>query len=132
MRVVLFEEVVSVVRRYILPNIRLHRRYRQTVHDVICQVTMVFYPSDHPPNHVLNETYGDGNCFFRAVSHALFGTEERHVEIHVRIVFETILNETLHLNGNYLNFGMKKQCFFLTQFEKTLYNNCYEVLLIFW
>ena len=102
-----FEEVVSVVRRYILPNIRLHRKYRQTVHDVICQVAMVFYPSDHPPNHVLNETYGDGNCFFRAVSHALFGTEERHVEICVGIVFEAVLNETLHLNGNYLNFGMK-------------------------
>ena len=102
-----FEDVVSVVRRYILSNIRLHRKYRQTVHDVICQVAMVFYPSDHPPNHVLNETYGDGNCFFRAVSHALFGTEERHVEICVRIVFEAILNETLHLNSNYLSFGMK-------------------------
>ena len=99
-----FEEVVCVVRRYILPNIRLNRKYRQTVHNVICQVAMVFYPNDHPPNHVLNQTYGDGNCFFRAVSHALFGTEESHVEICVRIVFEAILNETLHLNGNYLSF----------------------------
>ena len=82
-------DVHSVVKRYIrsLPNITLNRKYRQTVHDVICAVAILFYPNDHPPDLVPNKTYGDGNCFFRAVSHALFGTEERHVEIHVRIVF---------------------------------------------
>ena len=102
-----FEEVVCVVRKYILPEIRLNRKYRQTVHDVICDIAMVFYPSDHPPNLVLNKTFSDGNCFFRAVSHAVFGTEDRHVEIHVRIVFEAVLNESLHLSGNYLSMGMR-------------------------
>ena len=103
----IFEEVVCVVRRYTLPHIRLNRKYRQMLQDVICEVAMVFYPSDHPPNFVPIQTYGDGNCFFRAVSHALFGTEERHVKIHVRIVFEAILNEPLHLSSNYLSLGMR-------------------------
>ena len=103
----IFKEVVCVVRRYILPHIRLNRKYRQTLQDVICEVAMVFYPSDHPPNFVLIQTYGDGNCFFRAVSHALFGTEERHVEIRVRIVFEAVLNEPLHLSSDYLSLGMR-------------------------
>ena len=102
-----YVEVVRVVRRYILPNIRLNRKYRQTVHDVICEIAMVFFPSDHPPNLVPNYTYGDGNCFFRAVSHALFGTQERHVEIRVRVVFEAVLNESLHLSADYLSLGMK-------------------------
>ena len=76
-------EVLSVVRRYVrsLPNITLNRKYRQTVHDVICAIAILFYPSDHLPNLVPNKTQGDGNCFFRAVSHALFSTEDRHVEI---------------------------------------------------
>ena len=102
-------DVHSVVRRYIrsLPNITLNRKYRQTVHDVICAVAILFYPNDHLPNLVPNKTYGDGNCFFRAVSHALFGTEERHVEIRVRIVFEAVLNEALHLSSDYLSLGMK-------------------------
>ena len=103
----IFEEVVCVVRRYILPHIRLNRKYRQMLQDVICEVAMVFYPSDHPPNFVPIQTYGDGNCFFRAVSHALFGTEERDVEIHVRIVFEAVLNEPLHLSSHYLSLGMR-------------------------
>ena len=102
-------DVHSVVRRYIrsLPNITLNRKYRQTVHDVICAVAILFYPNDHLPNLVPNKTYGDGNCFFRAVSHAVFGTEERHVEICVRIVFEAVLNEALHLSSDYLSLGMK-------------------------
>ena len=102
-------DVHSVVRRYIrsLPNITLNRKYRQTVHDVICAVAILFYPNDHPLNLVPNKTYDDGNCFFRAVSHALFGTEERHVEICVRIVFEAVLNEALHLSSKYLSLGMK-------------------------
>ena len=102
-----FEEVVCVVRKYILPEIRLNMKYRQTLHDIICEIAMVFYPSDHPPNLVLNKTFGDGNCFFRAVYHALFGTEERHVEICVRIVFKAVLNESLHLSGNYPSLGMR-------------------------
>ena len=104
-----YEEVVSVVERYVLPQILLGRKYTQTLHDVVCQVAMIFFPSDHPPDVVPIKTFGDGNCFFRAVSHALFGTEERHVKIHVRIVFEAVLNEKLHLSNDYLSLGIQNR-----------------------
>ena len=37
-------------------------------------VAMHFFPNDHPPNVVPTHTLGDGNCFPRALSNALFGT----------------------------------------------------------
>ena len=103
----MYAEVVGLVRRYILPQIDLSQKYCQTVCDVICRIAMLFYPKDHPPNVVPNKTHGDGNCFFWAVSHALFGTEERHIEVRVWIVFEAVLNEDLHLSCNYLSLGVQ-------------------------
>ena len=102
----MYAEVVGVVRRYILPQIDLSQKYCQTVRDVICRIAMLFYPKDHPPNVVPNKTHGDGNCFFWVVLHALFRTEERHIEVRVWIVFEAVLNEDLHLSCNYLSLGV--------------------------
>ena len=78
-----YTEVVSVVRRYILPQIELSRKYCQTVRDVICRIAMLFYPKDHPPNVVPNKTHGDGNCFFQVILHGLLGMEERHIKVRV-------------------------------------------------
>ena len=70
---------------------------------------MHFYPKDHPRNFVHIFTIGDGNCFPRAVSHALFSTQERHVEVRVRIVYEAVKNEDLYLSDNYLSLGVENR-----------------------
>ena len=37
-----------------------------------------FYPEDGPKNMFPVQTYGDGNCFPRAISKLVFGEESRH------------------------------------------------------
>ena len=71
---------------------------------------MHFFPNDHPPNVVPTHTLGDGNCFPWAVSNVLFRTQNRHVKIHVRLVFEAVLNEQLYLRNKYLSWELKEDC----------------------
>ena len=40
---------------------------------------------------------GDGNCLFRSFSLAIFGTEDRHIELRARAVMELVLNEDHYL-----------------------------------
>ena len=68
---------------------------------------MHFFPNDHPPNVVPTHTLGDGNCFPRALSNALFRTQNRHVEIRVRLVFKAVLNEQFYLSNEYLSLGVQ-------------------------
>ena len=100
-----YDEIVAVVRKYKLPPLKLRRKYRQTVYDQIDLIAQKFYPVDHPANYVPIVTKGLGNCFAHALSHALFGTQNRHVEIRVRLVFEAVMNEPLHLSNQYLSLG---------------------------
>ena len=37
-------------------------------------------------------TTGDGNCLFRAISLAMYGVEERHIELRLRSVLEVVNN----------------------------------------
>ena len=39
------------------------------------------------------ETYGDGNCLFRALSSTLYGTDEHYVEMRLRAAVEVMLNQ---------------------------------------
>ena len=54
-------------------------------------------------------TGADGNCYPHSVSHGAFGTEDRHEEIQVRIIFTTIRKEKLFLNNAYLSNGFRHQ-----------------------
>lgn len=45
--------------------------------------------TDMTPVHV----EGDGNCLFRAISRALYGSEEYHLEIRYRTLVEFVLNK---------------------------------------
>ena len=62
-------------------------------------------PPDAPTGLVPVVTMGDGNCFPRSISRAIFGNESRHREIRAHIVAEGIRNKELYLDNNYLTHG---------------------------
>ena len=83
---------MQLVHDNVLPPIELNKKYQQSSDDKNNPVAMHFFLNDHPPNVVPINTLGDGNCFPQALSNALFGTQNRHVEILVWLVFEAVLN----------------------------------------
>ena len=101
-----WSQAVSIVAANPIPAIQLHRKYKQDRYDVICDTAKDFYPADHPQNFVPIFTVGDGNCFTRAVSHALFGTENKHIETRMRIVYAAVMKEDLFITNSYLCLGM--------------------------
>ena len=52
-----------------------------------------FYPHDGPRNVFPIQIYGDGNCFPRALSKLMTGTEDNHLEMCFRIILGGIRNE---------------------------------------
>ena len=62
-------------------------------------------PADCPGGLVPLVTIGDGNCFARAVSTALFGNQNHHREIRVRLVIEGVKNKCMYLDNEYLKLG---------------------------
>ena len=102
-----YNNIVQLVHDNVLPPIELNKKYQQSSDDKIDPGAMHFFPDDHPLNVVPTHTLGDGNCFPRALSNALFGTQNRHVEIRVRLVFEAVLNEQFYLSNEYLSLGVQ-------------------------
>jgi hypothetical protein len=51
----------------------------------------------------------DGNCLPRCGSLCTFGTENRHVEIRMRIIHELVLHEDMYLDHSFLANGMPEQ-----------------------
>ena len=102
-----YDKIVQLVHDNVLPPIELNKKYQQSSDDKTDPVAMHFFPNDHPPNVVPTQTLGDGNCFPRALSNALFGTQNRHVEICVWLAFEAVLNEQFYLSNEYLSLGVR-------------------------
>ena len=102
-----YNKIVQLVHDNVLPPIELNKKYQQSSDDKTDPVAMHFFPNDHPPNVVPTQTLGDGNCFPQALSNALFRTQNRHVEIRVRLVFEAVLNEQFYLSNEYLSLGVQ-------------------------
>ena len=50
--------------------------------------------------------YGDGNCFARCISHAMFGSETSHPQMRVRLALQMASNEKLYLDPVYLSRGL--------------------------
>lgn len=59
-------------------------------------------PPCAPASHYPEQTYGDGNCLFRAVSNALTGNQDLHIELRVRTFFELCLKKNDYLDDQYL------------------------------
>ena len=73
--------------------------------DVVDDIALVFCPEDGPERMVPIKCLGDGNCFCRAISRLIYGNEDHHVEIRVRIVEEAVKRKHLYLNDTYLALG---------------------------
>ena len=78
-----YDKIVQLAHDNVLPPIELNKKYQQSSDDKTDPIAMHFFPNDHPLNVVPTHTLGDGNCFPWALSNALFGTQNRHVEIRV-------------------------------------------------
>ena len=89
-----YEELKNMVTREKFLPISPGVHHEMQPEDTIDWVAMNFFPDDGPKNALPVSTYGDGNCFPRAISKILFGTEQHHCEIRARIVKEGIENET--------------------------------------
>ena len=90
-----YDNIVQLVNNNVLPPIRFNKKYQLSSDDKTDPIAMHFFPNDHPPNVVPTHTLCYGNCFPPALSNALFRTQNRHVKIRVRLVFEAVLNEVL-------------------------------------
>ena len=66
------------------------------------KVATQLIPPCAPANHYPEQTYGDGNCLFRAVSIALTGNQDLHIELRVRTFFELCLKKNDYLDDQYL------------------------------
>ena len=64
--------------------------------------TEKLFPSDGPKCVEPKQTYGDGNCLYRAMSRIICGNEDRHVELRMRTFIELCLNKDKYLNNCYL------------------------------
>ena len=53
-------------------------------------------------------TTGDGNCLPRAISWSLFGHENCHLEVRLRILIEGVLNKDKYLDNNFLINGASR------------------------
>ena len=52
------------------------------------------------------KNFGDGNCFAQAISQFLYGTENHHLEVRIRIVLEAVRNKHLYLDQDFLSKGL--------------------------
>lgn len=50
--------------------------------------------------------YGYGNCLFRAGAYFIWGNQENHREVSVRIIIEMAMNEDIYLNDGFLSSGL--------------------------
>ena len=60
------------------------------------------FPRDGPLGHIPIQTYGDGNCLYRATSRKLCGDENMHVELRVRTFIELCINKSQYFSDAFL------------------------------
>ena len=60
------------------------------------------FPRDGPLGHIPIQTYGDGNCLYRATSRILCGDENMHVELRVRTFIELCINKSQYFSDAFL------------------------------
>ena len=96
--------LTHIADQFALPTNTCHIGEQPVVVDDVARCLM---PEDAPERYFPVCVKADGNCFPRALSLLLFGTEDHHLELRCRIVMELALNEDLYLNANI--WGMEDQ-----------------------
>ena len=94
------------LQRYISANPIPDCNY--VLNSILTQVEVEFLdmmPNDMPPGLAPLQVEGDGNCFPCTISYMLFKSEHHHTEIHVRIIYEAVLNMEMYMDHNYISNG---------------------------
>ena len=66
---------------------------------------MELYPSDADFSLAPCSIFGDGNCLLRCGSMALYGNQDSHVEIRVRVALEMAVYRDCYLDDTFLRLG---------------------------
>ena len=71
--------------------------------------SLELYPIDFSPHWIPYKNRPDGNCLYRAASQAVWGNEEGHTEMRIRVAIEMAVHEDKYLDSEYLSRGMEEQ-----------------------
>ena len=81
---------------------------QQQATDGVDPIALHDMPDDHPfRNPFPISTTGDGNCFPRSVSRLVYGNDEHHDEIRVRLVIDAVVNQEQYLQNANLQVGIQ-------------------------
>ena len=83
----------------------LHTQMTEAAKLNLDYVALHYLPHDAPDSYAPYKIVGDGNCYPRSVSYLVFGTQERHAEICVQLIYEAVKNKNIYLDNNYLCMG---------------------------
>ena len=122
-----YEELGSIVRRtnmdhlFEIPDSICHAKTSFKID----HTAQHFYPQSVPQNLVPCKCDGDSNCFMRAVSHVLFGTEDYYLALHAVTAYEAINHKNFYLDNVYLKYGRSNNNNIKAQFAiySGVYNN---------
>ena len=105
--ITLFTDLIQYIQWNPLPPLQANINNVMTENDkqFLDFVALHYIPNDAPDSYVSVAIVGDGNCFPRSVSYALFQTQECHAEIHTRIIYESVNNIDTYLDNAYLQMG---------------------------
>ena len=87
-----FTDLIDYIQWNPLAPLQAHINYVMTEQDkqFLDFVALHYLPHDAPDSYAPITIVGDGNCFPRSVSYALFCTQNRHAEICTRIIYESV------------------------------------------
>ena len=85
---------MHIISSFTLPEVRQITNLNR-----IDQNSLMLYPKNDPlcKGYVPTLIYGDGNCLSRVGSMYVFGCEENHIEMRVRIIAEMVRNKNWYL-----------------------------------
>ena len=97
-----FISLRNFISRKKLPNTKLQLKWVMVDEDIIDTIALKFWPKNGPRNHVLIETFGEGNCGPRALAHLLLGNQSQYRELYIQGTFVAIMKEDLFLQHDVL------------------------------
>ena len=98
------EAAVATIKEPPLIRRQVHNTFSEC--NVIDDIALHFLPKDSPTGYLPVKNFGDCNCFAQAISQFLYGTENYHLEVRIRIVLEAVRNKYLYLDQDFLSKGL--------------------------
>ena len=102
-----YDELKEQVHLLTIPPLKMSVYTEMLPSHKVDDIASNFYPEDGPKNMFPVQTYGDGNCFPRAISKLVFGEESKHEEICARIIISGVKNENYFTSNDILSRGEK-------------------------